>query len=387
MPPPIARPVELTTFEAALAHNLAVVHQRAPAASVWAVAKARGYGHGVAAATRGFTRAEGLAVLEIQEAVEARELGWQKPILLLEGAFGPADLEACAALNLDLVVHHQDQMEWLLSRLDEFGRSRGRVWIKLNTGMNRLGFAPDAHPSLASGLRQLRRERGPERLGWLTHLARAESPPATERPLARLQEALHTLEAQAGEAVSICNSAGVFTLPHAHRDWVRPGLALYGASPLEDPMAEGQTAEALGLQPAGALRSRVIALQTLGPGDTVGYGERYRAERPMRIGVVAGGYADGLPRSAPDGTPVWVAGRTCDLVGRVSMDMVTVDLTDHPGAGIGSEVEFWGPRLSIDRVAAACGTIAYELMTGVTERVARRVVSAPSVQEGVERDG
>jgi len=370
-----SRPIHLITFEGALAHNLRLVQQRAPRARVWAVAKAWGYGHGLASAIRGFADAHGLAVLEMQEAVQARENGWQKPILLLEGCFHPEELAEAAALKLDLVVHQFDQLDWLMSGLSAHAPVPSRVWLKLNTGMNRLGFSPGVLGKLLPRVQSLRAQLGPERLGWMTHLARAETPVATQRPLAQLALALGQLEHQSDEAVSVCNSAGVFTLAHAHRDWVRPGLALYGASPLEDPLAPDQTAQSLGLRAGAALRSRVISVQEIRAGESVGYGERFRAPTAMRIGVVAGGYADGLARNAPDGTPVWVAGQICPLVGRVSMDMVTVDLSHHPQSKVGSPVEFWGPELPIDAVAQACGTIAYELMTGVTERVAREWVS------------
>lgn len=371
-----ARPVRLTVDERALAHNLARVQQQAPHSRVWAVVKARGYGHGLAAAIRGFSQAQGLAVLEMQEAALAREYGWRKPILLLEGCFHPAEIQDAARLGLDLVIHHFDQLDWLSAHRSTIERSSGRLWFKLNTGMNRLGFAPQTLRELGSRVERLRGELGPHRLAWMTHLARAETPSATEQPLAEFASALAQLGVGAGEAISICNSAGVFMLSQAQRDWVRPGLALYGASPLEDPLAPGQTAQSLGLLAGAALRSRVISVQRLEAGAVVGYGARFCAPQAMRIGVIAGGYADGLLRSAPDGTPVWVAGQVCPMAGRVSMDMVTVDLSRHPDAGIGSPVEFWGPELPIDQVAQACGSIAYELMTGITERVPRETIPA-----------
>ena len=371
-----SRPLLLTTYEEALADNLRVIQQQASGARVWAVAKARAYGHGLGAAVRGFSRADGLAVLELQEAATCRDLGWSGPILLLEGCFHPSDVQVAADLKLDLVVHHADQLDWLETRLGRIERAQLRLWIKLNTGMNRLGFPAASWPDLGPRIEKLRQRLGSARLGWLTHLARAEEPSAAELPLRRLDTALATLGAPPAEAVSVCNSAAVFTLPKAHRDWVRPGLALYGASPLANPLAPGQSAQSLGLRAASRLSSRVISVQHLVAGDTVGYGERYRAERPMRIGVIAGGYADGIMRGAPDGMPIWVADRCCPMVGRVSMDMVTVDLTEHPSAGIGSEVVFWGDSLPIDGVAQACATLAYELMTGVTERVHRRSIAA-----------
>lgn len=376
MNPAHGRPLLLTTHEEALAHNLRVIRQTAPQARVWAVAKARAYGHGLGAAVRGFSGADGLAVLELQEAATCRDLGWSGPILLLEGCFHPSDVQAAAELDLDLVVHHADQLDWLEARLSRIQRANLRLWMKLNTGMNRLGFAAATWSSLGPRIQKLRHQLGAERLGWLTHLAKAEAPRSADLPLQRLGLALSSLGVSEAEPVSVCNSAAIFTLPQAHRDWVRPGLALYGASPLAEPLLPEQSASRLGLRAAAQLSSRVIAVQDLAVGDTVGYGERYRAQRPMRIGVIAGGYADGIMRSAPDGMPIWVSGRCCPMVGRVSMDMVTVDLTDHPSAGVGSAVEFWGESLSIDRVAEACGTVAYELMTGVTERVRRRSIPA-----------
>lgn len=388
MIPPRARPVLLTTHEDALAHNLQAVRDRTPSAQIWAVAKARAYGHGLGAAVRGFSRSDGLAVLELQEAAVCRDLGWTGPILLLEGCFHPADVQVAADLDLDLVIHHSDQLDWLQTRLSRLERARLRLWFKINTGMNRLGFAPSTWADLAPRVNDLRHRLGSDRLGWMTHLAKAEEPDSTQRPLRRLGEALSMLAVPNQEPVSICNSAAIFTVPSAHQDWVRPGLALYGASPLADPVAAAQTAQALGLRAGASLTSRVIAIQELGVGETVGYGERYRAQRPMRIGVIAGGYADGIIRGAPDGMPIWVAGAICPMVGRVSMDMVTVDLTDHASARVGSEVEFWGQALPIDVVAQACGTVAYELMTGVTERVQKRSIPVlPSEEEGGDGEG
>jgi len=372
----MSRPARLSVFEAALSANLRVVSRLCGQSKVWAVAKARAYGHGIPSAVAGFAEASGLAVLEMEEAAQARAAGWRKPILLIEGVFQSADLEEAVALGLDLVVHTPDQLE-AVSAMSALERVRlSRLWIKLNTGMNRLGFAPSEWSELAVKLEALRGQGPIGQLGFLSHFAAAEDGESSRRALGIFCEGLTALGRRPQEPLSCANSSAVIFLPPSHLDWVRPGIALYGSSPLgtEALTQQRQTIERLGLLASQRLTSRIIGIQNTAAGERVGYGGRFRCDRPSRIGVAALGYADGYPRLAPDGTPIWIDGRVCPLAGRVSMDLITIDLTDHPRAGLGSEVEFWGPNLSVDQVAGHCQTLGYELLTGVTPRVARCVI-------------
>jgi alanine racemase len=260
------------------------------------------------------------------------------------------------------------------------------VWIKLNTGMNRLGLRADQE--FDRMLEQLKsiEARINRPLNWMMHFANADASSLPDAPtpavswasqqnvfenwLARLFNTLRS-----GGARSLANSAASMTLPQTHADWVRPGTALYGGTPFSH-AEPNRSSEALGLMPVQRFLSEVIAIQELKVGEAVGYGSRFRAERPTRIAVVACGYADGYPRSAPDGTPVWIAGRAVPMAGRVSMDMLTVDVTDHPAVAVGSKVELWGTHLPIDQVANISGTIGYELMTRITPRVPRVVMNS-----------
>lgn len=361
------RPIEAVIHPQALAHNLQRMRLHAPDARIWAVVKANAYGHGIERAYPGLMGADGFALLDLDEAQRLRALGWRGPILLLEGCFDARDLETCSRLSLWHTVHREAQIDWLAAHKTQ---TPHHVFLKLNSGMNRLGFTPAAYRSAwlrLSGLTQV------ESISLMTHFADADrSDPAggIARQRAVFDAATHDLP---GER-SLCNSAA--TLRYAPNDaavrgdWVRPGIALYGSSPdfPEHGIADWN------LQPTMTLRSALIGTQQLQPGDTVGYGSRYTAEHPMRIGVVACGYADGYPRSAPNGTPVLVNGVRCEMVGRVSMDMITVDLTPVPAAQIGSEVTLWGcgpggAVLPIDEVAHAAGTLSYELMCALAPRV------------------
>ena len=362
------RPIEAVIHVDALAHNLARARSAAPGAKVWAVVKADAYGHGIERAFDGLRAADGFALLDLAEAERLRALGWRGPVLLLEGAFEPRDLDACSRLGLWHVVHREAQVDWLAAHKTDRPH---HVFLKLESGMNRLGFEPAGFRSAWARLSALVQV---DEIGLMTHFACADSAgdAAVERPLAVFEQAARDLP---GER-SLCNSAAL--LRHAagsepiRGDWVRPGILLYGSSP--DFPAHGIAHWQL--EPAMSLRAQVIALRQLAPGEAVGYGATFVAERPMRIGVVACGYADGYPRHAPTGTPVLVDGRRGRLVGRVSMDMLTVDLTELPQAGIGSEATLWGRAtapgaapLPIDEVAQAAGTIGYELMCALARRV------------------
>ncbi len=330
----------------ALRHNLARARACAPRARVVAVIKADAYGHGALAAARVLAGADTLAVAHLGEALALREAGIRTPVLVLQGVRGPIELAEAAARGLAVVVHHEAQLQAL-----EASRAPLRVWLKVDSGMHRLGFAPGELPGIHSRLRAV---QGAAPV-LMTHLACADdrADPATARQLARFDRAVDGL---AGTH-SIANSAGVLGHPESHRDWVRPGIMLYGVSPFV-----GGSGEREGLRAVMSLRAPLIAIRRLRAGDRVGYGGDYVCPEDMPVGVVAIGYGDGYPRHAPSGTPVRVAGTRAALVGRVSMDMITVDLRGVPHPCVGDEVILWGPGLAVEEVAERAGTIAYELL-------------------------
>ncbi len=358
------RPIEALIHTDALAHNLARARAAAPDAKVWAVVKANAYGHGIERAYAGLQGADGFALLDLAEAERVRTLGWRGPILLLEGCFEMRDLEACSRLNLWHTVHHNAQID-MLSRHKT--HTPHQVFLKMNSGMNRLGFKPAAFRSAwmrLSGLTQV------DGITLMTHFADADGARGVAQQMAVFGAATHELPGDR----SLSNSAALLRFasehPEVRADWVRPGIMVYGSSP-DFPT---HRIEDWRLQPTMTLRAQIIAVQDMQPGDSVGYGSAFTADAAMRIGVVACGYADGYPRVAPTGTPVLVNGERARLVGRVSMDMVTVDLTSLPAAGPGSEVTLWGQGpngsvLAIDEVAQAAGTVGYELMCALAARV------------------
>ena len=358
------RPILATIHPQALRHNLEQVRRAAPDAQLLCVAKANAYGHGVEHAFQGLRAADGFAVLEIAEAQRLRALDWRGPILLLEGVFEPRDLELCSRLGLWHTVHCDAQIDWLAAHKTQVPH---RVFLKMNSGMNRLGFTPERFRSAWARLNALPQV---EEISFITHFSDADGPRGTAHQLQVFEQATHDLP---GER-SLSNSAAALlqgTREAVRGDWVRPGIVLYGSSP-DYPT---HTADHWGLQPAMSLTSQIIGTQQLHAGDTVGYGSTFTAEGDLRLGVVACGYADGYPRLCGTGAPVLVNGVRTRLLGRVSMDMVCVDLTPVPDAQLGSEVVLWGrsPRhgsvLSIDEVAAAAGTVGYELMCAVAARV------------------
>lgn len=361
------RPIQALVHLDALRHNIQIARQHAPDAQVMAVVKANGYGHGVQRVYEGLRSADAFALLDIAEAQQLRELDWRGPILLLEGVFEPRDLEWCSRLGLWHVVHEARQIDWLAAHKTEWPH---RVFLKMNSGMNRLGFKADALRQAWTRLNALPQV---DEVSLMTHFADADGARGIAGPLAAFQAATVDL---VGEC-SLCNSAAILRHaqdPVVRADWVRPGIMLYGSAP-DHPTHD---AAHWGLQAAMTLRSQVIDVQHLQAGETVGYGSLFTAERPTRTGVVACGYADGYPRTAPQGTPVLIDGRRTRLIGRVSMDMLIVDLTDLPASGIGAEATLWGhgPQvagnpgvLPIDEVAHHCGTLGYELMCAVTPRV------------------
>jgi alanine racemase len=283
-----------------------------------------------------------------------------QPILLLEGVFSAAELNDCAAYDLSIAVHSALHIEWLEQA--QLVRPIS-IFLKLNTGMNRLGFPAESAPQCSKRLRQCQNVAD---VTLMTHFATADEP---ELGIDAQWQRFRAATADLNLPISTANSAAIFAFPEVQGDWVRPGVALYGSSPFA-----AKTAQSLGLQAVMSLVSQVIAVQTLSAGDTVGYGATFTAEHAMRIGIVACGYADGYPRHAPTGTPIWVAGQRTRLLGRVSMDMLCIDLTPWPHLDIGSCVELWGEHLPIDEVASAAGTISYELMCALTARVPVRNV-------------
>lgn len=374
------RPISASISISALRHNLATVRRHLDQAartaggvpaSIWAVIKANAYGHGIERAVTGFSAAQGLAMLDLDEAVRCREAGWGGPILLLEGFFRPADLDVVDRYHLTSTVHASEQLDMLASaRLSR----RIDVMVKMNSGMNRLGFAPQ-HYALAHARAVQLHERGVVgSVGRMTHFACADGPLGVADQLAVFRSA------SAGVAdgpVSVCNSAATLRYPEISVGeagpvhWVRPGICLYGASPFDD-----VPAASYGLQPAMTLRAELIAVQRVAAGQAVGYGATFRADRPMRVGVVACGYADGYPRLAGTGAPITVAGTPTRLVGRVSMDMLMVDLDPVPHAGVGAPVVLWGEGgPSVDDVARAAHTIGYELLCAVAPRVPMAAVA------------
>jgi len=351
----MTRPTRALIDLEALRHNYQLA-RRTHGGRALAVVKANAYGHGAVRCAMALADiADGYAVAFAQEANELREGRVKGPILLLEGCFDDDELFQAQQLGLWVVVHQVEQIA-MLERTALAPRSL-RIWLKINTGMHRAGF--DAHEVRAAHAR-LTACAAVESITLMTHFSRADEPvhDATQIQLRAFDLATAGLPGDR----SVANSGGVLGWPDARRDWARPGILLYGADPMPD--ADN------GLVPVMSLESRVIHVRTLQAGDALGYGATFVATRPTRVGLVAIGYADGYPRTAPTGTPVRVDGLPAQTLGRVSMDMMTVDLTDLPQAGVGSVVELWGRNISVNRVAEAAGTISYELLCNV-KRVPR----------------
>ncbi len=348
------RPITATIDLAALTHNLGVARARAPHARVFAVIKANAYGHGLLRAARALQAADGFAVVEFDAAMQLRDAGFQQRIMLLEGFFDVREAVAGAARRIATVLHAEEQ----LALVDPLVTgARLDVLLKINSGMNRLGFAPDAVRAVHAGLQD---SPGIGKITLMTHFANADDARGVGWQLDNFERAVAGIAAPR----TLANSAATLRYPETHLDWIRPGIMLYGSSPFTD-----QSAADLGLRPVMTLATRIIAVRDLQPGDTVGYGGTFRAERTMRIGVAACGYADGYPRHAPSGTPVKVGDRLTSTVGRVSMDMLCVDITDMPDAETGTPVVLWGEGNPVDAVAQAAGTVSYELLCALTARV------------------
>jgi alanine racemase len=351
--------VSATIDTAALRHNLTVVRQRAPNSRVMAVIKANAYGHGLTTVARALDAADAFAVARVDEGLALRDAGIKTPVVLLEGVLDREQLEAAAGAGFELVVHSPEQIELLRAAAPGV---RFKVWLKLDSGMNRLGFKGAEFRSAHEALSALPALHGPVNL--FTHLASADTPdlPTTAEQLMVFAAATRSL---AGER-SVENSAALLSFPDAQADWVRPGLLLYGVSPF------GRSSGAeYGLRPAMTLHSRIIAVKDLAVGEQVGYGGDWTAARPTRLAIAAVGYGDGYPRSLSSGTPVLVNGERAALAGRVSMDMIAIDVTDLAKApGMGDTVTLWGEGLPVEEVALWAETIPYTLLCGVSRRVA-----------------
>ena len=353
------RPIQVSINPSAIRHNYLVARKHAslsgPSARAWAVVKADAYGHGLLRAASALADvADGFALLDLDAAVALRDAGIRQPILLLEGFFEPDDLPVCAEYGLTTAIHRIEQLRMIREAALPV---RLPIYLKLNTGMNRLGFTLEQIRAVRNELAQ---NTAIGSVTLMMHFAEADGGRGIDWQLERFRQMTE------GWNLPVCmaNSAAILHHPLTVRDWVRPGIILYGGSPFAD-----VAAASLGLKPAMTLRSRILAVQEIRPGERVGYGGTFEAIRPTRVGIVACGYADGYPRHAPSGTPILVNGKRTTTIGRVSMDMLACDLTDFPEAGVDSPVVLWGEGLPADEVAAAAGTISYELFCALACRV------------------
>jgi alanine racemase len=349
----MSRPIQAHIDLSALQNNLRVA-RRLASARIMAVIKANAYGHGLLRAAEALADAEGFALLDVRDAIALREAGFRQTILLLEGFFTADELPLLAEYEISTVIHNSQQ----LAMLDAYPRRNIlSVWLKINTGMNRLGFATEQIPAV---MEKLKSHPAVRDVTLMTHFSHADEPEGIAEQLERFKG----LTAAYRVPRSLANSAALLRYPATHSEWVRPGIMLYGASPFAD-----TSAQQFGLQPVMTLTSELISVRELKAGDRVGYAGLFRAEKTMRIGTVACGYADGYPRHAPTGTPVLVNGKRTRTLGRVSMDMLGVDLSEVSDADIGSRVTLWGNGLPVEEVASAAGTISYELTCALTARV------------------
>ena len=349
------RPIRATISAAALAHNLTIARSHAGAAKIWAVIKANAYGHGLLRAAQALREADGFAMLDYVDALRLRSAGVTKPILMLEGFFKAEDIVTLLKQRLTPVIHSMAQIE-MLEKVSFEGSLD--VYLKVNSGMNRLGFTES---NLGLAWNALEAHKGVGAVTLMTHFADAEG----EDGIIGQMQWFGLLTRSFHAPRSLANSAALLRFPEAsHADWVRPGIMLYGCSPLPF-----KSAEEIGLRPAMTLSSEIIGVQHLGKGERVGYGFSYQAGQEMTIGVIACGYADGYPRHAPSGTPVVVAGQRTRTVGRVSMDMLCVDISDIEQAYVGTPATLWGEGLPCDEVAQAAGTVSYELLCALAPRV------------------
>ncbi|MCE2724547.1 MAG: alanine racemase [Burkholderiales bacterium] len=361
----MTRPLRADISLSAIAHNYALAKRTAPKSKVFAVVKANAYGHGLKRVARVLRDADGFATLELDSAIQLRKLGIESPILMLEGFFGEEEINIFANYNLTTSIRDVEAAKQLA---DADIQAPLDVFLKFNTGMNRLGIAGPMS-GFAIGLAATHKNFG--KVTLMTHFATADGVEGVAWQMKRFEDIVKSAKtslAKKGFTQSVANSAALLRFQKTHLDWVRPGIMLYGSSPFAE-----RTAEEIGLKAVMTLRSEIIGVQTLEKGDVVGYGASYIAQKKMRVGIVACGYADGYPRHAPGtnehGTPVIVSGKRTRTIGRVSMDMLAVDLTDIPHAKVGAPVCLWGEGLPADEVATAAGTVAYELFCALAPRV------------------
>lgn len=348
------RPIRAVIHQQNLEHNLSVIRQKIGQAKIWSVMKADGYGHGIKRIWRGLKGSDGFAVLDLHEAILLRNEGWKGPILLLEGFFQANDLTTIDQYQLTTSVHSR----WQLAAIEQAKLSKPiSVYIKLNSGMNRLGFSVNEYTDIVSQLNEMENIAD---VTLMSHFANSDLAEGTQAPLEKIQQFT-----QLSLPTCIANSGAVLWHKNTHYDWVRAGIVLYGASP------SGKWADIAeyNLKATMTLQSEIIAVHDIEAGQSIGYGSKFTSEKPMRIATVACGYADGYPRHAPTGTPVWCQGQRCMLLGAVSMDMLTIDISDCTDAVIGTSVELWGENLPVDDVAQAAGTIGYELLCALARRV------------------
>jgi len=353
----MTRPAQITIDLSALQHNLRQIRQITNGCRVIAMVKSNAYGHGIERVAAALPDADALGVACLEEGLCLRKAGVKNPIILMEGLFDQAELPIAIANNFTLVVHHAEQIAMLEKSTV---RSSINIWLKINTGMYRLGFAPAEVKSAWQRLMQCQNINKP--IGLMTHFAEADviDSLATEQQISLFNMTTADLPGPR----SLANSAGILAYPIAHTDWVRPGIMLYGASPFA-----GKHGADYGLQPVMSLTSQLIAIHDVVRGAKIGYGGTWTAAEDMRVGVIAMGYGDGYPRHAPNGTPILVNNKICPLVGRVSMDMLAVDLTLQPNAVLHDPVTLWGAGLPVEMIAESSQTTCYELLTRMMQRV------------------
>lgn len=353
------RPIAATIHMGALRHNLQRMREAACGRTLWAVVKANAYGHGLLRAARAFEKADGLALIDLCDAEKVRHEGWSKRILLLEGFFDASDIPLLEKYDIETIIHNRHMIELLKAQAPY---KCLKAHIKINSGMNRLGFHPDEEETVRAELQQI---EGVQVMGVVTHFANAEPTYDQEKP-ATVSLQLNRMGqiTPLPEHLCMANSAATIWHTEVKGDAVRAGVALYGASP-----DSHYSSEDLGIRPAMTLSAKILAIQNVPAGEAIGYGSRFVTKRDSRIAVVACGYADGYPRSTPDGTPTYVEGHIAPIAGAISMDMLTIDVTDIPEAQLGSEVELWGTHIPVNEVAKRCGTIGYELLCAIALRV------------------
>ncbi len=353
----MSRPAKIIIDLNALRHNYQQVKMLAPDACVIAMVKSNGYGHGLVRVAQGLPQADALGVACIEEGMLLREAGIKNSIVLMEGLFDATELSLAAQYNFTLVVHHDEQVELLAARPELKPLS---VWLKIDTGMHRLGFQPSA--ALQAYARLMKCSAVVKPIGLMTHFAEAES--EERKHTLRQIDLFNALTSSLSGPRSLANSAGIIAWPSAHGDWVRPGIMLYGVSPFA-----GRRGVEHHLQPVMSLCSQLIAIHHVAKGERIGYGGTWTSPEDMVVGIAALGYGDGYPWRAGSGMPVLVNNRPCVLIGRVAMDMLTVDLRTQPNAKVGDPVLLWGPGLPVEVIAAESGTSPYELLTRITQRV------------------